>query len=329
MLGLEKLLKVMDPEPVLIDQRACLRARHRRSPCRGCSDVCPAGAVGFAEGRLAVDPVACTRCGLCAGACPTAALLVRGIDEGALAGAVRVRCARAAGAGVELPCLGWLTPDHLVDLGSRHPGVELAAGDCGTCPLKRGGEQAQAALAAAVATLAALGVTAAPRWVTGAPAPAAGERPVSRRQLFTMWRRDAVQTGRGLMPEREVNPVQLPAQVPARRLRWLRRFTAPAGLHTLDWPARGVRAGCNGCNICVSFCPTGALAAREEAGVWKLSFQAAACVDCRTCIHLCPRRVLAAAEAPTVREVLEGGRRELAAVAPADRPQAVGFRPVR
>lgn len=329
MWNLGKLLKVVDPEPVLINHQACLRARHQKSQCRACSEICPHQAVGYAKGRLTVESELCTKCGLCVGACPTAALQVRGLDEAALEGATRVRCARATGEGVEIPCLGYLTADQIVDLGSRCPGLELAAGDCAACPLARGAEQGRQALESAGKLLRALGVSQLPTWISAAGSGAQDQRHLTRRELLGFWRTAAVQTGKSLLPERNVNPVKLPAQVPARRLRWMKRFPANGEESAVHWPTRSVAEGCIGCNICVAFCPTGALASQEEDGTWALSFQAAACVDCKTCLHLCPRKVIGPGADPTVDELLSGTRRGLAMVASCDRPGAAGWRPLQ
>jgi|GEM_PF-3777299 len=329
MFGLEHLLKIMDPASIIVDHQLCLRARHRRSPCRGCSEACPTEAIGYENGRLTIDATACTRCGLCVGACPTDALQLRSITAKGLEGATRLKCAHADGEGPELPCLGWLTRDDIIDVGSRCPGLELAAGDCETCSLAAGGNRAKEAVTAASSMLAALGVAQDPVWVVspkGATRP--DERVVSRRELFSLWSRSAVQTGRTLLPDRDVNPVKLPTKLPARRTRWIKRFAHKDSSAALDWPLRTVNQGCIGCDICVAFCPTGALSSAESEGVWSLRFQATACVDCGTCIHLCPRRVLAASdERPTVGEVLSGTRRDLASLPSSERPQAGGGRP--
>jgi len=317
---------------VLINQQACLRARHARSGCRACSDVCPAGAVGFSDRKLKVDAASCIRCGLCLGACPTAALQVRGIVEEALSDSALIRCSRAPGQGVMLPCLGALSPDHLVDIGSRRQGVTLVAGDCAQCSVTRGGELAKANLAVAADRLNALGVAELPRWQSAGPAAAEApaDRAVNRRELLTLWGNSAAQTGRSLLPDKEVNPIRLPAKVPARRLRWLKRFAPPEHGERIAWPNRAVQPGCHGCNICVNFCPTGALTSRETGdGTWTLGFQAAACVDCKTCIGLCPRRVLQPAEAPALSLVLGCGAIDLVTVPGSDRPLANGFRPTR
>lgn len=324
---LEQWIRLINPDPVAIDQTACLRARHRRSPCRRCSAVCPVDAISF-DGRLQVDPEGCTRCGLCAGACPTGALQVDGLTEEHLLSAapgetVRLRCARGPAGGRTMPCLGWLTADHLVDLGLRAAGVELAPGDCAGCTLRQGGEQARSAAAAAGALLDALGRSALLRWVA-APAAAARGLPaagpadqLTRRQLFALWRGQGARAVHAVLPERDVSPLRLPARVPARRVRWLRRAVSPpsdvavpAGAGA-PWVARTVAEACTGCGICAAFCPTGALAAVEEDGAWTLRHQAAACVGCGTCHAVCPSKAVGAADTVSVAELVEGGGRQL------------------
>ncbi|MFZ5823634.1 MAG: 4Fe-4S binding protein [Bacillota bacterium] len=309
MFNLEHLLKVLDPEPVLIDHQVCLAARHRRATCRACIEVCPEGALRLEEGKVVVDSAKCSRCGLCAGACPTASITIRGIDDAAVAGAAQLHCSRAQGLGVQVPCLGYLTVDHLLAIGLRHDLVELTRGDCASCQWQSGGAMTERTVETARQTLGAIGSEHTLRLV-GRVAGEAGDRAISRRDLFNLWRVESVQVARQFAPEKEVNHAKLPAKLPARRRRWLRqanpdRAQPGATMPTGPWKGRVVSEACNGCSICVSFCPTGAFAQRETEGDWLLTHQPAACVACNTCVALCPTRAVSEEPLPAVR-MLQG-----------------------
>lgn len=315
--NLEHLLKVVDPDPVRLDPQACLLARHRNSHCRLCIEACPRAALRLEEGQVKVDSATCDRCGLCAGVCPTAAVTVHGIDEAAALAAGSVHCEKATGGGLRLPCLGYLSTDHLLAMAFRHPEVHLACGDCDTCPRRSGGERARRAVALAGAALAALGMTHTVRLAVQSGDGAAGQN-LSRRDLLGLWRTESAQVARQFLPEPELNHARLPARLPQRRLRWIRRVQVdrasggpmPEG----PWSARRVTDACTGCGICASFCPTGALAAGGADGTWALTHQPAACVACGTCAELCPVRAMG--EEPLTAQALAGGdRRELVSLA--------------
>ena len=66
------------------------------------------------------------------------------------------------------------------------------------------------------------------------------------------------------------------------------------------WPSVRIRQNCTNCNMCASFCPTGALRIEVEEkagedGVKTLSaahyFQPMLCADCRLCAAVCPDTV--------------------------------------
>lgn len=310
MFGLEHLLKVIDPVPVGIDHQGCLRARHRRSACRACTEGCPHEAITYENGRIAVDSGRCTRCGICAGACPTAAMTIRGIDSTKVAASSQIHCSQVAGAGYELPCLGWLNVDHLIGLGLRHNQVTLLCGDCNDCVWQTGGRMAADAVALATETLGLLDKSIAIHLVREAEAPPASDRVVSRRELFSFWATESTQVAKQLLPEREVNPAKLSARVPVSRTSWLKQVNpqdiSELGiLPTGPWKARTVSDKCTGCGICVAFCPTGALTQQTEGVQWSLSNQPAACVGCGTCEALCP--VKAIGEEPLPLAVMVAG----------------------
>lgn len=310
LINLEHLLKVVDPDPIRVDAQACLAARHRHSGCRRCAEVCPASALRLEDGRIQVDTGACDRCGICAGVCPTAAITVRGIDEEAALSAGSAYCERTTGTGLRLPCLGYLSVDHLMAMALRHPRVELTGGDCASCPRRAGGEQAREAALKVTEALAALGSDHVVR-LSAAADGEAGRQNLSRRELFGLWRTESAQVALQFLPEPELNHARLPARLPRRRARWLRRVdpeTAGAGaMPEGPWKARSVTEACTGCGICAAFCPTGSLEAENVDGTWTLTHQPAACVSCGTCVELCP--VGAMGEEPLTAAALAGGER--------------------
>ncbi len=313
MIDLERLLKLMDPDPIRVDAQACLAARHRHSSCRRCAEACPTSALRVEGGRVWADPAVCDRCGICAGVCPTAAVSVRGIDDEAVLSAAAVRCEKAAGDGLRLPCLGYLSVDHLLAMALRHGRVELAAGDCESCFRKVGGELAREAVALARAALAALGSDHAIRLTTEGGAEAATPS-LTRRELLSLWRTESAQAARQLLPEPELNHARLPARLPRRRARWLRRLdpdaTRAGEMPAGPWKARRATDACTGCGICAAFCPTGSLSAEQAEAGWTLTHQPAACVACGTCVDLCPARAMG--EAPlAVEDLARGERRAL------------------
>lgn len=303
----------MDPTPVLIDHQACLPARHRRSACRACVEVCPESALALESGKVGVNSTACALCGLCAGACPTGAITIRGMDEKGLEATAELRC-RESGGGPA--CLGWLTADHLTGMGLARSGTVLITGDCTTCRLAQGGARLEAAVATANSVLEQIGHPQRVQLTRQSKNPAdSGGRALSRRDLFSLWRTEGMQVASTLLPEKDVNPAKLSARVPPRRARWIRRAAAQAldpeaAMPAGPWSARMVNEACTGCGICVAFCPTGALAQVQEGENWTLTHQPGSCVNCDTCAALCPTRAVSKAPLTTGR-MISGERTDL------------------
>lgn len=62
--------------PELLAER-CVHSLIEQATCRRCVDACPTGAWVIDDERLGIDPDRCDGCGLCAPACPQAAIVAR------------------------------------------------------------------------------------------------------------------------------------------------------------------------------------------------------------------------------------------------------------
>ena len=130
----------------------CTAVRHRRSTCRRCVDICPAGAIEVGGNELVLDAKACIACGACTTVCPTEALVSIDPTDAALAESVDAAmdanggravfaCARIASkhianpdAYAEVPCLPRVDEPLMLALASK--GAEeilLVDGNCETC----------------------------------------------------------------------------------------------------------------------------------------------------------------------------------------------------
>lgn len=71
-----------------IDAQRCITARHRKSGCTICMQVCPQDAIVLADGRPQVINALCTGCGACACVCPTQAAQPKGFSDAAIRQAI-------------------------------------------------------------------------------------------------------------------------------------------------------------------------------------------------------------------------------------------------
>lgn len=318
----------MEQRPIRVKARLCARARHHRATCRACAAICPAGAIDLDRGP-SIDFDRCVGCHLCAAVCPTGALaahspsdytLASQFKEGASCGQgpvicacskyldtsdQRVLCTTAVG------CLGRLDTGLLLYAASFGPHeVRLVEGPCEECSWRMGREIVGTSVERANDVLVALGIRPMIRFVSGlseAASPAgAAAGGVTRRRFFNLvFRETARLTAIAVDDALEINgaddknwrqlPIQLPdrAQLLQSAVRRLVEGRTPGQAQVGGvWGALQIGETCNGCGLCATFCPTGALKKVEQDGRAGVTFQASACLRCGLCEDMCPKRAL-------------------------------------
>ncbi len=91
--------------------------------------------------------------------------------------------------------------------------------------------------------------------------------------------------------------VTLDSKLPDKRARLLQNINslgAPVtdGVKTSNLPFAQLAIDnrrCDGCRICTTFCPTGALSCFDQEGRQIIAFRIDYCLDCKLCSDICPR----------------------------------------
>jgi ferredoxin len=318
--------------PVRVATGKCLNGRHRQSKCVACM-ACPTGAVTGMGMSIAVRPEACQSCGLCAAVCPTEAFSVAGPPVGDLLRQVRDRqatvvefaCARKQGdatrtdAGVLLrvPCLAWVSSAwQLAFVAQGASALWLDDTLCAECSLATVHAPVVESVARTNALLRQLGRQAevllysqSDGWLGVSRELAAFDtrKPVySRRELFGVWRRSAVERATSAT-EQAVGAT--PAATNAGGaisqrsllLSSLARIGPPESgtLDTTGLPLGEVAISdrCTACGLCAKVCPAGALTFRQGASTYLLDVAPSQCLGeaCPLCRLICPAQAITVA----------------------------------
>lgn len=307
------------------EEGACLPLRSRHGQCHACADACPARALSVTVAAVELSD-ACTGCGVCTAVCPTQALALPEMAEwaGAVASAVepatlRVECRKVPvqahrGETTVLPCLGALTPGHLLARAAVGIDVQLVdRGWCDGCEAACQGTEhpASQALATAVLWLESIGserrptmsreplpLTLRPAAIPPAPeeAPAldrrrffraALERPAGReRNPATPMGGD----GRAAYPAdaRQPSPERERQRLALEALSLARGTAMPAEF----FPQLHADASCCDHRMCAALCPTAALTVADDGGAAHLQWSSERCIACGTCVRACPETAL-------------------------------------
>lgn len=315
----------------------CLKLRHRKSDCQLCQDFCPGEAISLGDSPK-VDYARCCGCGICANLCPTEAFELGGlsyqhllaqiqIDESAEAEFGCPRWALEKG-GVTVPCLGYLNESVLIGAIARGArAVKLDITQCQKCELSFGFQAARRSARQANRILALFDrpervvLTAGDQSVTHNQP---DNRHFSRREFFSYLSRgtwktltqvmESTATGEG----RSRAGALLKPRLPKKQhllLESLKALGEPvtAVVENKDLPFTRIEMteGCDGCGLCVTFCPTGALKQFDDNGNRAIGFSSAFCLACNLCLKICPRGALTSLAYSNIHDLVTEKRRVL------------------
>ncbi|MEX2534017.1 MAG: 4Fe-4S binding protein [Trueperaceae bacterium] len=293
------------------EEGLCL-AVGKTNACTKCRDACPHEAITI-RGKVAIDPVDCSGCGLCVQACPTQALEPKLSYESE----APLRCSRVGGSAQSVHCLGRLQPSDLLRLIGSGQEAVLARAECSSCPI------GTAAVAEAVESVRSEALELARlhgREVsieireTDRLEKGSNSAPLSRRELLRGgWRAVQQSAGEVLTP---LDPGPAPGShehvLPTELRRRYRIISASAPeFETLvPWRLPRISDDCIMCPACTKACPTGALErVFEENGDGTLQLKPDHCVSCDACLRVCPVDAVSMDDRVSWQE-LSGGRQE-------------------
>lgn len=310
------------------EEGACLPLRSRHGQCVACADACPVQALTVSVAAVELSS-ACTGCGVCTAVCPTQALALPEMAEWAewaapVAPAVetatlRVECRKVPvqahrGETTVLPCLGALTPGHL--LARAAAGVDVQIVDRGWCDgceaACQGAEHpATRAVATAMLWLESCGserqttLEREPLALTLRPAaipPPPEEAPtLDRRRFF----RAALEkpAGRERNPAtpmggdgRAAYPAEARQPSPERERQRLAlvalSLAGGTAVPAEFFPQLHADANCCDHRMCTALCPTAALTVADDGATAHLQWSSERCIACGTCVRACPETAL-------------------------------------
>jgi len=298
--------------PEVLAER-CVHSLIELASCRRCVDACPTGAWVIDDERLGIDPARCDGCGLCAPACPQAAIVgaVEPLRVGAANGGrpggnaspgAMLACERAwadAGGPGVVPCvhaLGLRDLARLAAAGCRT--LAIATGDCDDCP--RGGAVRLGPRLADLARLLdsrglpllRLARLDAPQWQAARAAAAPDMGPA-------MGRRSFLRRGLGLAVEQASAAFGLAAAERAGIETVASLLPVVDGSGALAPLAPVIDAiACTGCDACARLCPQGAIRLEAGEGTSAYRLAPARCTGCGICVDVCADAAVRLAEWP-------------------------------
>ncbi len=318
MLGLSLLDRVLSRERLGVTPGLCLRLRHKKSSCRLCLENCPTNAISFKQ-SLEIDNSLCCNCGICVNLCPTSvfelgnsfyASLLAQIKRGDV---VEFNCSLSSPNkdSLSVPCLGYLNEAVLTGaIACGSPAVRLNITQCKKCHLALGFRVAMRSMKRANRILALFGLSR--RIMTSVTEPADSHdlresQLYSRREFFSYFQRETRRRVavviEGMNDDGQMaakTEVALEPRLPKKRSLLLEHITklgqpVADSVRVDDLPFARVEIGddCDGCGMCVTFCPTGALRSYDKGDRQVIDFNSGYCLACGLCAEICCQDAIA------------------------------------
>lgn len=309
----------------------CINALQSQEECVHCMEICPNHAIEKdGNGKITLQPLACTGCGACLSRCPTEGFTTEDWDEMNL---VR-RVIESDAPVVELFCGANEKPyiaakedmgHGLLRINTCFAAFSKAAWfvmgqkkklilhqeACENCEIASCRNLWQISLDQTREYLLACGITPQIESCMTTPsgmvlkkrwAQTEGERATSRREILLQARNKGMEM---LIPSilRQAAREQVKEPEEKRESLWPLWSRRLGGAYVKAeevndtgeaaiWPYITVKDNCISCGVCSYFCPTGALQKREADGKVQTLFNPGRCADCRLCEELCSKKAI-------------------------------------
>lgn len=293
-------------QAIIWEDRSLRTIPEKCTGCGACAAVCPTGAFEVQA--------------------PNSLEMLRRIREMAREGEVlALICPTYLGTGrtvagrcIEVNCLGRLDESVLVAAAAKGiPRLYLVDGACRDCRNSAAHAVTERVVQRSNALLQAFGL---PRRISLAPDPPAGTRAsrrpperasaVSRRDFFTLLagrtRLAALSTLESALGVQSHQPLtsikggELPRRLSLKHqllLASLKQLQPPSDALLFrisggPWAQFDFDGNCTGCQMCATFCPTGALGKLDQQGAVGVTFRISHCTNCGLCRDICFRRAV-------------------------------------
>ncbi len=312
--------KVLGAQKVEIADVRCTHRWNKKSKCTKCEVACPYNAVKVTDSPM-VDNYKCTGCGLCVTACPTGVFDTRSFPYNDLRHLMRrgetivFGCLLNNATGnVTVPCMGSLSEGLLLATAFGNS-VALNASRCKKCSAYPGKEMAARRSERVNRLLSDFKDTHRISLTTKPPKVKMDERTDERRLFLKAASLQVANVAESLLRDeataKKNEKVELGEKVVPRKhvllVNMMEKLAGGEGVTIQDLPVGTLVADsekCAGCEMCVTFCPTGALQFDIGEKSARLKFTTKDCVKCDLCIEVCEPGALRYGEPATIDQVI-------------------------